>query len=185
MSQLEMPALRHRLTAHDLRFYEKLPKLAPHNPGFRDLFANNPELAEATTKRNGTLQGAYLMIAARASDWTAVPSRDLTTPRSMRSSSGQALTVMKWRKSTYQERSNQTSFATLVMATRHRCVPVCHAWNSPRFARCSEWCRDFPRVSCRQTRSSLDSSTGCFAGAKQANAARTWTAHPDSNANTE
>lgn len=54
------------IVAHDLRFYEKLTKLAPHNPGFRDLFANNPELAEATTKRNGTLQGAYLMIAARA-----------------------------------------------------------------------------------------------------------------------
>jgi 3-hydroxypropanoate dehydrogenase len=54
------------IVAHDLRFYEKLPKLAPPNPGFRDLFANNPELAEATTKRNGTLQGAYLIIAARA-----------------------------------------------------------------------------------------------------------------------
>jgi len=30
------------IVAYDLRFYEKLPKLAPHNPGFRDLFANNP-----------------------------------------------------------------------------------------------------------------------------------------------
>jgi len=54
------------IVAYDLRFYEKLPKLAPHNPGFRDLFANNPELAEATAKRNSTLQGAYLIIAARA-----------------------------------------------------------------------------------------------------------------------
>jgi hypothetical protein len=44
--------------AYDLRFYEKLPKLAPHNPGFRDLFTNNPELAEVTAKRNSTLQGA-------------------------------------------------------------------------------------------------------------------------------
>jgi 3-hydroxypropanoate dehydrogenase len=26
------------IVAHDLRFYEKLPKLAPHNPGFLDLF---------------------------------------------------------------------------------------------------------------------------------------------------
>jgi hypothetical protein len=34
------------MVAYDLRFYEKLPKLAPHNPAFRDLFANNPELAE-------------------------------------------------------------------------------------------------------------------------------------------
>src|SRR5258706_16354014 len=54
------------IVAYDLRFYEKLPKLAPHNPGFRDLFANNPELAEVTAKRNSTLQGAYFIIAARA-----------------------------------------------------------------------------------------------------------------------
>jgi 3-hydroxypropanoate dehydrogenase len=54
------------IVAYDLRFYEKLPKLAPHNPTFRDLFANNAELAEATTKRNSTLQGGYFIIAARA-----------------------------------------------------------------------------------------------------------------------
>jgi 3-hydroxypropanoate dehydrogenase len=30
------------------------------------LFANNPELTEATAKRNGTLQGAYFIVAARA-----------------------------------------------------------------------------------------------------------------------
>lgn len=54
------------IVAYDLQFYEKLPKLAPQNPGFRDLFANNPELAEVTAKRNSMLQGAYLIIAARA-----------------------------------------------------------------------------------------------------------------------
>ena len=54
------------IVAYDLRFYEKLPKLAPHNSGLRDLFANNPELAEATAKRNSTLQGTYFIIAARA-----------------------------------------------------------------------------------------------------------------------
>ena len=54
------------IVAYDLRFYEKLPKLAPHNPGCRGLFANNPELAEVTAKRNSTLQGAYMIIAARA-----------------------------------------------------------------------------------------------------------------------
>jgi 3-hydroxypropanoate dehydrogenase len=31
------------IVAYDLRFYEKPPRLAPHNPAFRDLFANNPE----------------------------------------------------------------------------------------------------------------------------------------------
>jgi 3-hydroxypropanoate dehydrogenase len=54
------------IIAYDLRFYEKLTKLAPHNPAFRDLFANNPEGAEAAAKRNGSLQGAYFIIAARA-----------------------------------------------------------------------------------------------------------------------
>jgi len=43
------------IVAYDLRFYEKLPKLAPHSPGFRDLFANNPDLADSTqTKLHAT-----------------------------------------------------------------------------------------------------------------------------------
>lgn len=54
------------IVAYDLHFYEKMLKLAPHTPAFRDLFANNPELADATAKRNSTLQGAYFIIAARA-----------------------------------------------------------------------------------------------------------------------
>lgn len=54
------------IVAYDLRFYEQLPKLAPHNSALRDLFANNPGLAEVTARRNSTLQGAYFMIAARA-----------------------------------------------------------------------------------------------------------------------
>jgi 3-hydroxypropanoate dehydrogenase len=54
------------IIAYDLRFYEKLTKLSPAAPQFRDMFANNPELADATAKRNGSLQGAYLIIAARA-----------------------------------------------------------------------------------------------------------------------
>src|SRR5690242_15595233 len=48
----------------DQRFYEKMPKLFPHNPGMRDLFASSPELAETTAFRNGTLQGAYFILAA-------------------------------------------------------------------------------------------------------------------------
>ena len=54
------------IVAYDLRFYEKLPKLFPHNPAMRDNFANNPQLVEETAKRNSSLQGAYLMLAARA-----------------------------------------------------------------------------------------------------------------------
>ena len=53
------------IVAYDLRFYEKMDKLFPHNPGIKKVF-ENPALAEVTAKRNGTLQGAYLIIAARA-----------------------------------------------------------------------------------------------------------------------
>jgi len=54
------------IIAYDLKFYEKLPKLFPHNPGIREVFAQNPQLIENTAKRNSSLQGAYLMLAARA-----------------------------------------------------------------------------------------------------------------------
>ncbi len=54
------------IIAYDLRFYEKLPKLFPHSPGMRDSFASNPQLIEETAKRNSSLQGAYLILAARA-----------------------------------------------------------------------------------------------------------------------
>ena len=54
------------IVAYDLKFYDKMPKLFPHNPGMRDHFANNPQLVEMTAQRNSSLQGAYLMLAARA-----------------------------------------------------------------------------------------------------------------------
>jgi 3-hydroxypropanoate dehydrogenase len=50
---------------HDLEFYEHLPKLFPHADA-RAWFAGNRPLIEATAFRNGTLQGAYLILAARA-----------------------------------------------------------------------------------------------------------------------
>lgn len=50
----------------DRKFYERLPQLFPHNPGARDWFTGNDALTEETAFRNSTLQGAYLMIAARA-----------------------------------------------------------------------------------------------------------------------
>jgi 3-hydroxypropanoate dehydrogenase len=54
------------IVAYDLKFYEQLPKLFPHSPGMKQLFERNPELVEATAKRNSSLQGAYLILAARA-----------------------------------------------------------------------------------------------------------------------
>lgn len=52
--------------AYDTQFHQHLPQLFPHNPASAALFANNAELAQATAFRNGSLQGAYLMLAARA-----------------------------------------------------------------------------------------------------------------------
>ena len=49
----------------DTAFYEKLPQLFPHADA-RSWFTSSAALAEETAFRNGTLQGAYLMIAARA-----------------------------------------------------------------------------------------------------------------------
>ena len=54
------------IIGHDMKFYDKIPELFPHNPGARDWFTSSAALAETTAFRNGTLQGAYLMIAARA-----------------------------------------------------------------------------------------------------------------------
>jgi 3-hydroxypropanoate dehydrogenase len=54
------------IVAYDVKFYEHLPKLFPHNPGMVKLFETNPDLIEATAKRNSTLQGAYMIMAARA-----------------------------------------------------------------------------------------------------------------------
>ena len=54
------------IIAYDLKFYEKLPKLFPHNPRMRELFESSPELVEVTARRNSSLQGAYLILAARA-----------------------------------------------------------------------------------------------------------------------
>ncbi len=53
------------IVAHDPAFFDQLPKLFPHADA-RSWFAGNEALAADTAFRNGTLQGAYLMLAARA-----------------------------------------------------------------------------------------------------------------------
>ncbi|QSX41375.1 malonic semialdehyde reductase [Shewanella cyperi] len=54
------------IIGYNLRFYDKLPKLAPHNPAMKEMFIKAPELAEITARRNSSLQGAYFIMAARA-----------------------------------------------------------------------------------------------------------------------
>jgi 3-hydroxypropanoate dehydrogenase len=53
------------IIAMDGKFYEKLPQLFPHSPNAANSF-KDPTAAQMTMMRNGTLQGAYLILAARA-----------------------------------------------------------------------------------------------------------------------
>jgi len=53
------------IVAYDTQFPELLPKLFPHEPDAANWFSND-KVRETTAFRNGTLQGAYLMIAARS-----------------------------------------------------------------------------------------------------------------------
>jgi 3-hydroxypropanoate dehydrogenase len=54
------------IVGYDLKFYEQTPKLFPNNPAMREMFAKSPQLAEITAFRNGSLQGAYMILVARS-----------------------------------------------------------------------------------------------------------------------
>jgi 3-hydroxypropanoate dehydrogenase len=55
------------IIGYDTRFYEWMPKkLFTHRPDMAENYAKNPALSETVAFRNGTLQGAYFMLAARA-----------------------------------------------------------------------------------------------------------------------
>jgi 3-hydroxypropanoate dehydrogenase len=60
------------IIGYDLDFADRIPELFPHNPGAKDWFAD-PAFAETAGFRNGTLQGAYLMLAARALGYDCGP----------------------------------------------------------------------------------------------------------------
>ena len=53
------------IIGNDHEFYEHLPKLFPHTDA-RSWFVGKEKFIQETAMRNGTLQGAYLIIAARA-----------------------------------------------------------------------------------------------------------------------
>lgn len=54
------------VVGHDLAFYEQLPRLYPHQPGAREWFTGSAQAAREAALRNATLQGGYLIMAARA-----------------------------------------------------------------------------------------------------------------------
>lgn len=60
------------IVAQDHAFHEKLPTLFPHADA-RSWFSGNQALIDSTAFRNATLQGAYLILAARALGLDAGP----------------------------------------------------------------------------------------------------------------
>jgi 3-hydroxypropanoate dehydrogenase len=61
------------IVGYDTQFYEFLPELFPHAPDAKNWFTSSPDFARDTAFRNGTLQGAYLIMAARALGFDAGP----------------------------------------------------------------------------------------------------------------
>lgn len=60
------------IIGYDLDFPERVPELFPHNPGAKDWF-QDPAFRELSAIRNSSLQGAYLMLAARALGYQCGP----------------------------------------------------------------------------------------------------------------
>jgi 3-hydroxypropanoate dehydrogenase len=60
------------IVGYDLDFGERLPQLFPHAPDAKTWFSA-PDVEHVTAFRNGSLQGAYLIIAARALGLDAGP----------------------------------------------------------------------------------------------------------------
>ena len=54
------------IIGQDMDFYEKLPELFPIRPQAIAMYQNNRALSDVTAFRNSTLQGGYLIMAARA-----------------------------------------------------------------------------------------------------------------------
>ncbi len=60
------------IVATDTRFYEHMPQIW-HKPEAQAMFEGNPGMASATATRNGTMGGAYFILAARALDLDCGP----------------------------------------------------------------------------------------------------------------
>ncbi|MFN7915357.1 MAG: malonic semialdehyde reductase [Vicinamibacterales bacterium] len=54
------------IVAYDLEFYEQMPKLMPGVDVRSRLAARPPDVIEKMARQSGTLQGGYLILAARA-----------------------------------------------------------------------------------------------------------------------
>jgi 3-hydroxypropanoate dehydrogenase len=61
------------IIAYDMEFYEKLPKTFPHTDARPWFVGKSAAHITTTALRNGSLGGAYLIIAARALGWDTGP----------------------------------------------------------------------------------------------------------------
>ncbi|SES14268.1 MULTISPECIES: malonic semialdehyde reductase [Lentzea] len=60
------------ILAADLEFHELMPRVFPHFPEAKDMFAD-PAIREASAIQNGTLQAAYFLLGIRAAGLNAGP----------------------------------------------------------------------------------------------------------------
>ncbi|MFD4640547.1 malonic semialdehyde reductase [Lentzea sp. NPDC058436] len=60
------------ILAADLEFHELMPRVFPHFPEAKDMFAD-PAIREASAVQNGTLQAAYFLLGIRAAGLNAGP----------------------------------------------------------------------------------------------------------------
>jgi 3-hydroxypropanoate dehydrogenase len=68
------------IIAYDLQFHDLLPRLHPYADA-RSWFAGNDGLIRSTAFRNGSLQGAYFIIAARAVGLDCGPMSGFDNPK--------------------------------------------------------------------------------------------------------
>ena len=61
------------ILAADVDFHDELPRVFPHAPGARDVFAANEPAREANARLNGALQVAYFILGVRAAGLAAGP----------------------------------------------------------------------------------------------------------------
>ncbi len=112
------------IIASDSRFYEYIPQLFPHNPAFAEMFTTpgREEFTRTHAFRNGTLEGAYFILAARRSGSTLGRCRGLTTTRLTPSFSRTGA-------------GSRTFCATSAMAIHRSCSLVCQGSVSTRFCK--------------------------------------------------
>ncbi len=69
------------LLAYDTRFYERLDYLFPHDKSAASWFTGSETITQETAFRNGTLQAAYFILAARAVGLDTGPMSGFDAPK--------------------------------------------------------------------------------------------------------